>query len=257
MQFFFTLWQILRLLYRFKKLAILLVLIGYAGSVYYNFFVSQIPIEEYMYDNNVIGQVAAQFIPIIPPEGGQPLTFGPWYKRVVALRHRDQASETSLPYNRDDWPHWIDADQDCQNTRTETLIAHSQVPVTLTRNGCRVIHGQWRYQWMDPHSEGVHLLKEIRKVHLDHHVPLADAHRSGGAQWSTRQKMQFANDPENLIIMYGPDNMAKSDQAPHQWLPARSECDYLKHWIYIKTKYDLSVTQEEKRGFYAIWERYC
>ncbi|MEX1198246.1 MAG: hypothetical protein WEB57_10340 [Pseudohongiellaceae bacterium] len=28
-------------------------------------------------------------------------------------------------YNRDDWEHWEDFDQDCQNTRHELLISRS------------------------------------------------------------------------------------------------------------------------------------
>lgn len=55
----------------------------------------------------------------------------------------------SVVYDRKDWPHWIDADRDCQDTRAEVLIASS---LTLVRyrneKRCSVIAGRW----LDPYS---------------------------------------------------------------------------------------------------------
>lgn len=55
----------------------------------------------------------------------------------------------SLVYDRRDWPHWIDADHDCQDTRAEILIATSKVPVRYrNEKKCSVVSGEW----YDPYS---------------------------------------------------------------------------------------------------------
>ena len=52
-------------------------------------------------------------------------------------------------YDRADWPHWIDDDSDCQNTRHEMLILTSNTPVEFkTDRGCQVAVGEW----YDPYS---------------------------------------------------------------------------------------------------------
>ena len=51
----------------------------------------------------------------------------------------EQGSEFSTLYDRSDWPHWSDADRDCQNTRHEILIQTSTKPIEFkTDNECRL-----------------------------------------------------------------------------------------------------------------------
>ena len=47
-------------------------------------------------------------------------------------------------YDRDDWNHWSDPDQDCQDARQEVLIEESLVQVTFkTDRECNVASGKW------------------------------------------------------------------------------------------------------------------
>ena len=90
-----------------------------------------------------------------------------------AVTPRPVTNAISAPYSRDLYEHWIDADRDCQNTRQEVLIAESLIPVMLDAQGCRVASGLWfdsftGQEFTDPSG-----------LHIDHMVPLAEAHRSG------------------------------------------------------------------------------
>ncbi|MCH9639947.1 MAG: HNH endonuclease family protein [Betaproteobacteria bacterium] len=150
--------------------------------------------------------------------------------------------KTSSPYNRKDWPHWIDEDRDCQNTRHELLIASSKVSVQFTNSRrCTVKYGQWY---------GVYTGQTFTKasdVDIDHVVPLAHAHRHGADTWTKAQRRKFANDFDNLLVVDDSTNQSKSDQAPHEWLPPLESfwCEYGKLWEKVKDKYGLRYSDDE------------
>ncbi|PAJ72019.1 hypothetical protein CJF42_23495 [Pseudoalteromonas sp. NBT06-2] len=147
-----------------------------------------------------------------------------------------------LKYNRKDWPHWIDEDNDCQNTRSEILQRDSLSPVRFKRSkGCNVTWGKW----LDPYTNQT--FTKASDIDIDHVVPLAHAHKFGGYNWTRKQKRVFANDLENLISVEDNANQAKSYKAPHQWMPANNayHCTYLKKWQRIKAKYQLSASKQE------------
>ena len=68
---------------------------------------------------------------------------------------------------RAEWDHWIDSDNDCQNTRHELLLRESLEPVTFkTTSQCRVITGKWYGQYL-----GV-FFTDSSDLDLDHIIPL-------------------------------------------------------------------------------------
>jgi len=146
-------------------------------------------------------------------------------------------------YNRKSWPHWVDNDHDCQNTRTEILIRDSLAPVKFKRNkGCNVTWGKW----LDPYT--TRTFTKASDIDIDHIIPLAHAHSSGGKSWSRGKKRKFANDPENLLAVEDNANQQKGSKSPVQWMPEnkRYHCIYLRKWKYLKAKYNLSETKEER-----------
>ena len=160
---------------------------------------------------------------------------------------------TSSRYNRKDWPHWVDADSDCQNTRAEILIRDSLVPVKFKRNkGCNVSHGKW----VGPYTGKV--MTKASDLDIDHIVPLSHAHKTGGASWSRSKKRQFANDPLNLLAVDDATNQAKSDKSPKQWKPPLNSywCTYAARWKMVKAKYGLSVGGSERRAM-GVMDRRC
>ena len=67
------------------------------------------------------------------------------HKQVEEAHEEAEPGTFISVYSREDWPHWIDEDGDCQNTRQELLIAASLVPVQFTNaNHCTV---NWQMAW--------------------------------------------------------------------------------------------------------------
>ena len=155
-----------------------------------------------------------------------------------------QPTPTGVAYDRDLWGGWIDANHDCQDTRTEVLIDESLVPPTLSADGCRVIAGQWLSYY-----DG-ELITAPRVLDIDHLVPLAEAHRSGGSAWSRDRKLAYANDlddAEHLVAVTARSNRQKSDQDPSTWRPRREAwCRYARAWRGVKVRWTLMIDAAEE-----------
>ena len=147
-------------------------------------------------------------------------------------------------YWRDLYGGWIDGDGDCQDTRQEVLIEESLVEVQLTPDSCRVLSGEWR----DPFTGRV--FTDPGALNIDHLVPLAEVHRSGGHARSRRRWRAYANDlsnSETLIAVSRSANRSKGDKDPAGRLPPREafHCDYVAQWLRVKKTWNLAMDDAE------------
>lgn len=157
-------------------------------------------------------------------------------------------SNNSQPnrYDRDDWPHWLDSDGDCMNTRHEMLLEQADGAVIKSPDGCYVSAGTW----IGPFSGKT--FQRASDLDVDHIIPLKWAHENGGREWSRQQKAAFANDPLNLLVVDDGLNQSKGAKGPSQWMPPNHQfrCEYLHRWQLVLYKYPrLSMTSNEARTF--------
>lgn len=149
----------------------------------------------------------------------------------------------SPDYDRGEYGGWRDSDGDCINTRHEVLAAESLVPPLFL--GCKVVTGLW----FDPYTGRT--FTDPKDLDVDHMVPLAEAHRSGGFAWTREQKRAYANDldnPGHLIAVEARANRQKGAKDPAQWMPPNKTywCAYLLTWLAIKEKWNLSIDEVER-----------
>ena len=167
------------------------------------------------------------------------------------LRGLRVAERTSGGFDAAAWPHWTDADGDCENTAAEVMIAESVFEATRTDDGCGVTQGLWDDAWSGIQHESA------ADVTVQHLVPLANAHASGGAAWDAARRTAFANDlsaDEHLVVVGRDVAAARADRAPEAWQPPleSGRCAYARAWASIKKRWDLTVTQAELDALSAM-----
>jgi hypothetical protein len=154
----------------------------------------------------------------------------------------DDRPAPDRPYRREDWKHWEDIDGDGCDARQQALIAQSITPAQVDPFTCTVVAGDWLspYDGVEGSSPG--------DFDIDHVVPLENAHRSGGWQWTAAQRRLFANDQAELLVVSAASNRSKGSKTPDQWRPPHraSWCRYATTWVSVKATWGLTVTTEER-----------
>ncbi|GAA2064884.1 HNH endonuclease family protein [Polymorphospora rubra] len=154
------------------------------------------------------------------------------------------AGEVRTGYNRDLFPHWIDANNNGCNTRYEVLIAEATTRPSVG-SGCTLSGGRW-YSYYD----GV-TTTTPSGFDIDHMVPLAEAWDSGARSWTNSRRQAFANDlgdARSLVAVTASSNRSKGDRDPAEWTPSRDLCRYIGEWTAVKTRWRLTVDTAEKNA---------
>lgn len=164
------------------------------------------------------------------------------------------ATEVRTGYNRDLFPHWVDADGDGCNARYEVLIAEA-VTAPGVGSGCTLSGGRW-YSYYDNAYWTL-----PADLDIDHMVALAEAWDSGARNWTTSRRQSYANDlgdPRPLAAVTDDVNQAKGDRDPAEWMPsyASARCRYINEWVAAKTRWRLTVDSAEKSAL-TTWANSC
>lgn len=155
-------------------------------------------------------------------------------------------------FNPDDWSFEEDYDQDCQSTRQEMLILTSSDEIKFTNpRNCVVRTGKW----LDEYTGET--FNVAVQVDIDHIIPLMYAHIHGGDRWDAGKKLQFANDPMNIMLVKKREIKRKSQRGPDRYLPREEfQCEYAALWDAIADKYNLTINTRD-RAEIAVIRRGC
>jgi hypothetical protein len=151
-------------------------------------------------------------------------------------------------FNDDDWSFEQDFDSDCQSTRQEMLILTSRNEVRYTNpRNCVVRTGDWLDQYTGKTYE------VAVKLELDHVIPRMYAHTHGGDRWMPDKKLQFSNDPLNLVLVERREVRRKRDRGPSRYLPREEfQCEYAMIWNQLSEKYDLQLSSRDRNTMSRI-----
>ena len=149
---------------------------------------------------------------------------------------------------------WSDIDHNGCDTRNDILNRDLTAKQHKNPRGCVVISGILN----DPYTgKVINFMRgkdTSEQVQIDHVVALSDAWQSGAQEISAQERLQLANDPENLLAVDGPANQQKSDSDAATWLPANASfrCSYVARQIRVKAKYHLWVKPAEKEAMINV-----
>lgn len=168
---------------------------------------------------------------------------------ALALKQLDQVEvkgrTAKTGYARDQFGQgWKDPDRNGCDARNDVLARDlHEVKFKPGSAQCTVLSGIFS----DPYTG----------EQIDHVVALSDSWQKGAQLWSSEKRLQFANDPLNLLASDGPTNAAKGDKDAATWLPPNKgfRCDYVARQTGVKAKYGVWMTPAEHQAIKRILER--
>ncbi|WP_059018942.1 HNH endonuclease family protein [Mycobacterium sp. M26] len=94
-------------------------------------------------------------------------------------------------------------------------------------------------------------------VEIDHVVSLADAWYKGARAWDPQRRLDFANDPRNLLAVSPKANFDKAFRDAASWLPPNEafRCDFVARQVEVKAAYGLWLSAKEKQAMADVLAR--
>lgn len=176
---------------------------------------------------------------------------------TVAVKGRAPRTD----YDRDHFGRgWKDPDRNGCDARNDILrrdlVGAVSKPGT---QGCVILTGVLEDPFTGQTIEFVRGQDTSAEVQIDHVVALSDAWQKGAQQMTPEERVEFANDPLNLLAVDGPTNASKSDGDAATWLPPHRgfRCDYVARQTAVKAKYDLWMTVAERDAVRGIVTTQC
>ncbi len=174
---------------------------------------------------------------------------------LAKLTVKAESHAGSYDRDKDFGARFLDANGDCQDTRSEVLQKESTKKVTYySKKKCAVATGKW-LSWYDEKT-----WTKASDVDIDHVVALAEVWRSGGWDWTQARRLRYANDlgySWTLDAVTDNVNESKGDNDPADWLPDNHVCKYARHWVAIKYRWKLSIDTSEHDALAAILTGHC
>lgn len=192
---------------------------------------------------------------------GQYVSVGPVSQVLSQLAVDDQPSTQG--YDRESFGYnTTDDDGDGCTIRDDVLARDMKVtrfganqhPNGASFPACQVRGGELA----DPYTgKTIHFVRGPRTsaaVQIDHVVALENAWQSGANQWELEERRQFGNDGLNLLAVDGPANQEKGSASAAYWLPTNKkfQCQYVARQVAVKSKYQLTVTTQERQAISTV-----
>lgn len=118
---------------------------------------------------------------------------------------------------------------------------------THTR-GCQPTSGVLNDPYTGTQIEYVGGRQKTYPINVDHLVPLSLAWMHGAGTWNQQRRINFANDPRNLVASDAAANRTKSDSGPSEWMPPNKSvwCAYAAGQTAVLSEYELTVSADDK-----------
>ena len=149
---------------------------------------------------------------------------------------------------------WKDPDRNGCDARNDTL--QRDLADAVLDGPCKVLSGVLLDPYTGTRIDFVRGQTTSQAVQIDHVVALSDAWQKGAQALAGERRVEFANDPLNLLAVDGPTNTRKGDSDAASWLPPQRgfRCEYVARQVSVKVAYELWVTAAERDAMRRVLE---